>query len=221
MSSRTVGPLMPRSVLTLAGWRADLHSRAARLPSGERLVLCRTLCESAAPHHEVLHMPTTNPRLSVVLSPSLAATLAAITKETGESASSVVRGILDQIQPSLERMLALLRAAKAAQGQMSAGVAASLDRVVSDLEDATALADSRVHRAVRDLVSDAEAVRGRRRPLGRTGAASPPGGASAASTPVPVTRGSGGGGKAPSGSVRASSKRSVAPIKGSKRGPAV
>lgn len=135
-------------------------------------------------------MPSKNPRLSVVISPTLAATLAALSEETGESSSGLVRGLLEQTQPALERMLQLVRAAKAAKGNIAGGVGESLHRVVSDLEDAVALADGRMSRAARDLVSSAEEVKGRRRP--GSGAERRSGPAAAGLTPVPVTRGSGG-----------------------------
>lgn len=135
-------------------------------------------------------MPSKNPRLSVVLSPSLAATLAALSTETEESASSLVRGLLEQAEPGLVRMLQLVRAANQAKGQIGAGVGDSLKRVVHDLEDAMAVADARTGRVVRDLVAAAEGVKGRRRADAGGGAAR--GGAAAVpSTPVPVTRGSG------------------------------
>lgn len=137
------------------------------------------------------HMPAKNPRLSVVLSPALVATLTAISEETGESTSSIVREVLTQAAPAFERMLQLVRAAKAAQGQIGAGLAESLGRVVDDLQDALAVADSRQARAVADLVDQAQAIKGRRRPGGGAGGAG--GTARAAPTPVPVTRGSGGG----------------------------
>lgn len=129
-------------------------------------------------------MPSKNPRLSVVLPPAVAATLGALASETGDSASSLVRGLLEQSHPALDRMLQLVRAAKQAKGGISAGVAGTLDRVVTDLEDALDLADVRAGRAIRDLVSEAETVKGRRRPAPRAAAA-------AHSDPRPVTRGSG------------------------------
>ena len=135
-------------------------------------------------------MPTKNPRLSVVLSPPVATVLAAVSRETGESVSSLVRGLLDQCLPALVRMHDLLTAAKAAKGQIGSGVAHSLERVVSDLQDAMALADSRTQRVVADLVDQAQAVKGRRRPAGG-GAAAHGRPSSTGSTPVPVTRGSG------------------------------
>ena len=127
------------------------------------LRLCRTRAQNAAIHHEVLHMSSKNPRLSVVLTPSLAATLAALSEETGDSASSLVRGLLEQTEPALQRMLELVRAAKSAKGQIGAGVSDALGRLVDDLHDAAALADSRARRVVADLVTQAEVVKGRRR----------------------------------------------------------
>jgi hypothetical protein len=139
-------------------------------------------------------MPSKNPRLSVVLTPSLAATLAAISEETGDSSSSLVRGLLVQTEPALVRLLELVRAAKAAKGQIGDGVTSSMRRVVDDLHDAMAVADVRQQRVIADLVAAAESVKGRRRAPTSGGAAR--GRTAAAPTPVPVTRGSGGAGKA-------------------------
>jgi hypothetical protein len=139
-------------------------------------------------------MPSKNPRLSVVLSPSLAATLAELARETEESASSLVRGLLEQAEPALGRMLELVRASKAAKGQIGAGLAGNMDRVIDDLSDAIAVADARAGRVLADLVAQAEAGKGRRRPAAGTGSARPGGRApEAPPTPVPVTRGSGAG----------------------------
>lgn len=134
-------------------------------------------------------MAASNPRISVVLSPSLAATLSALSEASGESVSALVRQFLEQAEGPLQRMVALLEAARLAKGRVSSGLAGSLDRTVSELEDVMAVMDSRMARATRDLVAEAQAVKGRRRP--RPGAAGA--GAAASSTPVPVTRGSGGG----------------------------
>jgi len=134
-------------------------------------------------------MPTKNPRLSIVLTPSLAATLAALSEATGDSASSLVRGLLEQAEPALVRMLQLVNAATSAKGRIGAGVGASMDRVIDDLEDALAVADGRTGRVLRDLVELAQEVKGRRRSERGAAALGP---APAVSTPAPVTRGSGG-----------------------------
>jgi hypothetical protein len=150
-------------------------------------------------------MPSKNPRLSVVLTPSVAATLAALSEASGDSASSLVRGLLEQVEPALQRMLQLLIAANAAKGQIGAGVGQTLNRVVHDLEDAMAVADSRTNRVMRDLVDAAEKVKPRRRGVPSAGARSAHGGGAVLdsdalfravarhATPVPVTRGSGTG----------------------------
>ena len=49
-------------------------------------------------------MPSKNPRISVVLSPSLAATLAALSEATGDSASSLVRGLLEQTEHHVDQV---------------------------------------------------------------------------------------------------------------------
>ena len=98
-----------------------------------------------------------------MLTPSLAATLAALSEETGDSASSLVRGLLEQTEPALQRMLELVKAAKSAKGQIGAGVSNAMGRLVDDLQDAIAVADARGGRVVADLVSQAEVVKGRRR----------------------------------------------------------
>ena len=153
-------------------------------------------------------MPSKNPRLSVVLPPSVAATLAALSEETGDSASGLVRGLLEQCEPALVRMLELVRAAKQAKGQINTGVADSLERVVGDLQDALAVADARTGRAVADLVHQAQAVKGRRRAAAGGGAAGASGRLPAASTPVPVTRRSDVPRKVPKGSKSRVSTRS-------------
>ena len=135
-------------------------------------------------------MPASNPRLSVVLSPSLAATLAAIAEETGDSASGLVRGLLEQSEPGLVRMLELVRAAKSAKGQIGEGVSRNMERVVDTLQDALHVADMRSAQVVADLVAQAETVKGRRRSA--AGGVAARGRPAVASTPVPVTRGSGG-----------------------------
>lgn len=142
-------------------------------------------------------MPSKNPRVSVVLPPSVAATLAALSEETGESVSSLVRGILVQIEPGLQRMLHLVMATQAARGEIGHGVSESMKRVVDDLEDA--LAGAEVHRSavVCDLVEGAERVDGRmraRREGRRSGGAATKAdksGARVSTDPRLVTRGSG------------------------------
>ena len=145
-------------------------------------------------------MPASNPRLSVVLTPSLFATLQQLGHATDQSASAIVRDLLLQTEPALRRMLALVLAANGAREQIGEGVGSALFRVVSDLEHQLEReTDGEV--GYQDLVTQAEAVQGRARRAG--GAAGAGGGAARAGravrsqgeglTPVPVTRGSGTG----------------------------
>lgn len=139
-------------------------------------------------------MAAKNPRLSVVLTPSLAATLAQISEVSGESASAVVRGLLLQSEPALGRMLELLKAASRAKDLVGSGLGDTLSRVVDDLETAVAVADERMSRMTGDLVAKAEAeeLQGRRRsPGGGSAAPRRPGAVGGVLTPGPVTRGSG------------------------------
>ena len=141
-------------------------------------------------------MPASNPRLSVVLTPSLAATLQQLGQATDQSASSIVRDLLLQTEPALRRMLRLVLAANGAKEQIGEGVGSSLLRVVSDLERELER-ETGGHVEYQDLVDKAEAVQVRARRAGGAGerqrarAARPQG--SKAETPVPVTRGSGTG----------------------------
>jgi predicted DNA-binding protein len=136
-------------------------------------------------------MPAKSPRLSVSISPEMAHLLSQLSEVSGQSASSLVREFLEEAAPALSRMLQLLEAARSAKGAVREGLGGALDRVVTDLQDAYALAEGRMAITTRDLVAEAQAVKGRKRGGGlpRGSAAAP----AVASTPVPVTRGSGSG----------------------------
>lgn len=171
----------------LAG--SDRPSVATVAARPHLLSLSGTPRYSAALHDPVLHMPAKNPRLSVVLSPSLAATLAALSHATGESASSLVRSLLEQTEPALRRMLQLVLAASQAKEQIGQGVTSSLHQVVDDIEEVLSEAQHRLDLERADLVGSVEAVKGRRRPR-----VSP--------NPRPVIRGSGSPAKSRKGGQR-------------------
>jgi hypothetical protein len=155
--------------------------------------LCSTSTIGASPTPKVQHMAGKNPRITVSLTPSLVATLAGISKESGESTSSIVRGLLVQSEPAFQRMWQLFKAANTAKGQIGGGTGAALAKVVDDLEDALAVADARLHRATRDLVAGAETVEGRRRRNGAAGTDSAASASKGGANPRSVTRGSGTG----------------------------
>ena len=107
-------------------------------------------------------MPTINPRVQVTLSPSLDALVIRFARLQRSSKSQVLRELLEAAEPGLQRVVALMEAASKAAGNVHSGLSASLQRSQEAAEDALAITLSRMDRATDDLVSQAEAVRGRR-----------------------------------------------------------
>jgi hypothetical protein len=135
-------------------------------------------------------MPTVNPRVNVTLSPSLDLVVSRLAALQRVSKSSVLRELLEAAAPALTRAVALMEAAEKAKPDIISGLARSLERSQTAAEVAL---ESALHALdhSEDLVSQAEAVRGRRPGSGGGGAAHGDGAAKSPSTPVPVTRGSG------------------------------
>jgi hypothetical protein len=107
-------------------------------------------------------MPTTNPRINVTLSPSLDLVVSRMATHQRVSKSQVLRELLEAAEPALQRAVALMDAAKTASTEARAGLARRMDRGIEHAEDAMAVILSRLERAETDLVSQAEAVKGRR-----------------------------------------------------------
>jgi hypothetical protein len=150
-------------------------------------------------------MPTDNPRVSVTLSPSLDGLVERFARHQRASKSQVLRELLEAAEPALQRAVALMDAAARAGPQVMSGMAESMLRAQEKIEDVLAGSMARIDDRV-DLVSQAEAIKGRRR-RGGHGAA---GGAPEA-VPEPVnppssnrgvrstTKGAGKRGKRPAG----------------------
>lgn len=131
-------------------------------------------------------MPTTRPRITITLDPRSHEVLTRLSAASGDSMSQIVAGFVDLAVPSLERVVAVLERAKAAPAEARAGLAAAIERaerdVIPDLQAAVGQWDMFLSEAAAGgTAADAE-----RPPPGRQKAAE------ARSTPVPVTRGSGG-----------------------------
>ena len=131
-------------------------------------------------------MATSKPRITITLEPHAHEVLARLSALNKESMSSLVSGLLDVALPSLERTVAMLERIVAAPGETKAGLAASLARAESQLG---VIAQELLRQ--QDLTFEdvdqkvrASVVRDGRRPARKA-----PG---QGSTPVPVTRGSGG-----------------------------
>lgn len=110
----------------------------------------------------VLHMPTLNPRVNVTLSPSLDTLISSLAEFQRVSKAAVLRELLEAAEPSLRQVVALMQAAKVAS-------AAARGNLVRDLEQGLRAAESVQDQIMqlaanhtRDIVSEAETIRGRR-----------------------------------------------------------
>ena len=107
-------------------------------------------------------MPTTNPRINVTLSPSTDQLVLRLAQFQRVSKSQVLRELLEAAEPALQRAVALMDAASNATSAVRDGLAKSLDREQAQFEknmrSHLAAADS----MTADLVSQAQAIRGRR-----------------------------------------------------------
>lgn len=139
-------------------------------------------------------MPTVNPRVNVTLSPSLDSLVVRLAGLQEVSKSQVLRELLEVAEPALQRAVALMEAAAKAKGSVLDGLARSLSQAQDTIEGQLSEHLAGLDAVTADLVTQAEEVRGRRRRSGQARSRAPGGAAPAgASTPVPVTRGSGGG----------------------------
>lgn len=103
-------------------------------------------------------MPTSNPRLSVTLTPSTSAVLRRVAELADKSQSALVGELLEQSVPVLERMARVLEAAHKAKDQFSSEMASSLDRAQSKIEAQLGLALESMEEGFRPLVEAAEKV---------------------------------------------------------------
>jgi hypothetical protein len=107
-------------------------------------------------------MPTINPRINVTLSPSLDSLVGQFATIQRVSKSSVLREFMEAAEPQLRQALALMEAAKGAKPNALRAVSEDMQNVVQSLESAQRLAMSVAAGRTRDLVAEAESIRGRR-----------------------------------------------------------
>lgn len=110
----------------------------------------------------VYRMPTINPRINVTLSPSLDLLVGKFAKIQRVSKSSVLREFLEAVEPQMQQALALMEAAEGAKPNALRAVSADMANIVQALESAQRLAMSVAAGRTRDLVAEAQAIRGRR-----------------------------------------------------------
>jgi len=112
--------------------------------------------------HRCTVMPTVNPRINVTLSVSLDQLVQRMSVHTRVSKSQVLRELLEAAEPALQRAVALMDAATSATESARARIGQHMQAGVAKAEDALAGVLHELDRAGSDLVTQAEAVRGKR-----------------------------------------------------------
>lgn len=107
-------------------------------------------------------MPTSNPRVNVTLSPSLDSLVSALAEHERVSKSMVLRELLEAAEPSLRQAVALMEAAKGASVKARKQIADDLAQSIKVAEGVQHLMLQVAANHTRDIVEEAQAVRGRR-----------------------------------------------------------
>jgi len=107
----------------------------------------------------MLHrMPTSNPRLTITLTPAVAAVLREMSALAGNSQSAIVGELLETSLPVFERVVRALSAAHTIHESARAEIAAGLESAQTRLEAQLPLLMSESDDAFRPLLEAAEAV---------------------------------------------------------------
>jgi hypothetical protein len=107
-------------------------------------------------------MPTLNPRVNVTLSPSLDVLVGQLASHDRISKSMVLRELLEAAEPALRQAVALMEAAKGASVKARKTLAQDLDQNIRDAETLASGQLQILANHTRDLVDDAQAIKGRR-----------------------------------------------------------
>lgn len=132
-------------------------------------------------NQQAANMPTLNPRLTVTLRPSTAATLRRLSELTGNSQSAMVSELLEESEPIFQRMTVVLEAAQKAQNEAKAGMVEGMGRAQSRIEESLGIIHAQFDEYTGDLLAGLENVNRRAR---KTSTRQPAGGASAAAAPT-------------------------------------
>lgn len=107
-------------------------------------------------------MPTVNPRINVTLSPSLDSLVSRLSVLERVSKSTVLRELLETAEPALLQAVALMEAAQGASAVARKNLAHDLCESVKAAEETSSLMLQRLATQTRDMVDEAEQIRGRR-----------------------------------------------------------
>ena len=109
-------------------------------------------------------MTTLNPRVNVTLSPSLDALVSQLAGFERISKSMVLRELLEAAEPALRQAIALMEAAKEASVTARKNLASDLEAGIKAGEGTSQLMLQNLAHHTRDMVTEAETIRGRRPP---------------------------------------------------------
>lgn len=107
-------------------------------------------------------MPTLNPRVNVTLSPSLDTLVGRLASLERVSKSMVLRELLKACEPALQQAVALMDAAQGASVDARNRMAVDMQMTIDAARGVQHLALSVAANNTRDIVAEAEAIRGRR-----------------------------------------------------------
>jgi len=138
-------------------------------------------------------MPTVNPRITITLTPAVAAVLRELSQLAGNSQSAIVGDLLQMSLPVFERVVLGIRAARTIERSARDEIAGGMERAQAKIEAQLGLALSDMDEGFRPLLEHAEEVKRRGPKAGGVPArgAVPAGGSRELTTPVPLTGGSG------------------------------
>lgn len=106
-------------------------------------------------------MPTKNPRLTITLSPTLAAQLRKLSQLTGNSQAGFISELLQGSSVVFDRLIVVLTAAKDARHSMSGQLASDLRQAQETLEGQLGLPVDDLFDFAQPVLSDFETVRRR------------------------------------------------------------
>lgn len=107
-------------------------------------------------------MPATNPRLTITLQPSTAATLRKLSELTGSSQSALISELLEANEGALSRLVTVLQAATDAKLAITDELAAGLEAAQAKVEKQLGLSLDAFDAATAPLLAEAERVVRRR-----------------------------------------------------------
>lgn len=128
-------------------------------------------------------MPTTNPRLTITLEPGAHALLKRLSALSGNSQASFVSELITSSLPVVERLIALMEAAKDVRSELSSGLVDELAAGQARMEAQLGLGLEDFDKATASLLDDAEKIK-RRRGAGGVRKRASGAGAVPSSTPI-------------------------------------